>query len=81
MLIRFYGSNRPVSEAKEGDALQKGENQSIKGTTSTHHRLWHLIFIITLIWSHLGDIVCEDGTPVLNVVALPSYALGSYKFE
>lgn len=53
----FYSSESSVSNAREGDALQKGGSQSIKDTTSTRHRLLYLIFITHLVCSHLGDVV------------------------
>lgn len=59
MFIRYYGliGNRYMSEAKGGDVFPKSGRESIKDTASTHHRLWHPIFIVNVIWSHLGDIV------------------------
>lgn len=54
MFIRYYGSDRHMSETKEGAVFQKSESESTKATASAHHRLWHL-FIINVIWSRLGD--------------------------
>ena len=56
MFIRCYGSDRYMSKAKGGDIFPRSESESTEDTASAHHRLWHL-FIINVIWSHLGDIV------------------------